>query len=146
MDEDDPNSSGLSRKTIDQELEASLDRLGMETIDLYQTHRWDYDTPIEETLRALYDAVRREKVRYIGTSSQWAHQFADALYASDRLGLERFVSMQNHYNLVYREEREMLPLCAKEGVGVVPGARSHAAISPAPRRVPRDGSRRVHGR
>ncbi|TYT63830.1 aldo/keto reductase [Natrialba swarupiae] len=121
MDEDDPNSSGLSRKTIDQELEASLDRLGMETIDLYQTHRWDYDTPIEETLRALYDAVRREKVRYIGTSSQWAHQFADALYASDRLGLERFVSMQNHYNLVYREEeREMLPLCAKEGVGVVP--------------------------
>ncbi|MEY7852219.1 aldo/keto reductase [Natrarchaeobius sp. A-rgal3] len=121
MDEDDPNSSGLSRKTIDQELEASLDRLGMETIDLYQTHRWDYDAPIEETLRALDDAVRRENVRYIGTSSQWAHQFAKALHTSERLGLERFVSMQNHYNLVYREEeREMLPLCAKEGVGVVP--------------------------
>ncbi|RQG94091.1 aldo/keto reductase [Natrarchaeobius chitinivorans] len=121
MDEDDPNSGGLSRKTIEQELEASLDRLGMDTIDLYQTHRWDDDTPIEETLRALDDAVRREKVRYVGTSSQWAHQFAEALHASDRLGLERFVSMQNHYNLVYREEeREMLPLCEREGVGVIP--------------------------
>ncbi len=116
-----PNETGLSRKTVDQELQKSLDRLGVETIDLYQTHRWDYDTPIEETLRALDDAVRRNDLRYIGTSSQWAYQFADALQTSDRLGVERFVSMQNHYNLTYREEeREMLPLCENEGIGVVP--------------------------
>ena len=116
-----PNETGLSRKTIEQELENSLDRLGMETVDLYQTHRWDYETPIEETLRALDDAVRRNKVRYIGTSSQWAYQFADALRTSERLGLERFVSMQDHYNLVYREEeREMLPLCEQERIGVIP--------------------------
>ncbi|WP_121743746.1 aldo/keto reductase [Natronorubrum halophilum] len=121
MDPDNPNSSGLSRKTIEQELEASLDRLGVDTIDLYQTHRWDSETPIETTLRALDDAVRRGTVRYVGTSSMWAHQFADALRTSDRLGLERFATMQNHYNLFYREEeREMLPLCAKEGVGVTP--------------------------
>ncbi|WP_158059322.1 aldo/keto reductase [Halorussus halophilus] len=121
MDDEDPNSGGLSRKAIEQELENSLDRLGMDTIDLYQIHRWDDDTPIEETLRALDDAVRREKVRYLGASSMWAHQFADALHTSERLGLDRFVSMQNHYNLVYREEeREMLPLCQKEGVGVMP--------------------------
>lgn len=116
-----PNEAGLSRKTIEQELEHSLERLGLETVDLYQTHRWDYETPIEETLRALDDAVRRNRVRYVGTSSQWAHQFADALHASERLGLDRFVSMQNHYNLVYREEeREMLPLCEREGIGVIP--------------------------
>jgi aryl-alcohol dehydrogenase-like predicted oxidoreductase len=116
-----PNEEGVSRKTVDQELEHSLDRLGMETVDLYQTHRWDYETPIEETLRALDDAVRRNRVRYVGTSSQWAHQLAEALHTSERLGLERFVSMQNHYNLVYREEeREMLPLCEREGVGVIP--------------------------
>ena len=121
MDPDKPNASGLSRKTIEQELEASLDRLGMETIDLYQTHRWDYDTPIDETLRALDDAVRRGKVRYVGTSSMWAHQFAEALQTSERLNLERFATMQNHYNLFYREEeREMLPLCEKEGIGVIP--------------------------
>jgi len=121
MREDDPNSGGLSRKAIEQELAASRERLGMETIDLYQIHRWDDDTPIETTLRALDDAVRRGHVRYIGASSMWAHQFADALHTSDRLGLERFVTMQNHYNLVYREEeREMLPLCAKENVGVIP--------------------------
>ncbi|MFB6069317.1 MAG: aldo/keto reductase [Halobacterium sp.] len=121
MDEDDPNSGGLSRKAIEQELANSLDRLGMETVDLYQIHRWDYDTPIETTLRALDDAVRRGQVRYLGASSMWAHQFADALHASDRLGLERFLTMQNHYNLAYREEeREMLPLCEKENVGVIP--------------------------
>ncbi|WP_123538195.1 aldo/keto reductase [Halosimplex salinum] len=121
MDEENPNASGLSRKAIEQELDNSLDRLGMETVDLYQTHRWDYDTPIEQTLRALDDAVRRDQVRYVGTSSQWAHQFADALHTSDRLGLERFQTMQNHYNLAYREEeREMLPLCEREGVGVIP--------------------------
>ncbi|MDY6819825.1 MAG: aldo/keto reductase [Halobacteriales archaeon] len=121
MDADNPNASGLSRKAIEQELENSLDRLGMDTVDLYQIHRWDYDTPIEETLRALDDAVRRNQTRYIGASSMWAYQFADALHTSDRLGLERFVSMQNHYNLLYREEeREMLPLCQQEGVGVIP--------------------------
>jgi aryl-alcohol dehydrogenase-like predicted oxidoreductase len=121
MDEDDHNSGGLSRKAIEQELAASLDRLGMDTIDLYQIHRWDYGTPIEETLRALDDAVRRDQVRYIGASSMWTHQFADALHTSNSLGLERFVSMQNHYNLLYREEeRETLPLCAREGIGVVP--------------------------
>ncbi|QSX01023.1 aldo/keto reductase [Haloterrigena alkaliphila] len=137
MDPDNPNASGLSRKAIEQELEASLDRLGLETVDLYQTHRWDYDTPIDETLRALDDAVRRGKVRYVGTSSMWAHQFAEALQTSDRLGLERFATMQNHYNLFYREEeREMLPLCEKEGIGVIPwsplargvGTRPHTEI------------------
>jgi len=121
MDETNPNASGLSRKAIEQELANSLDRLGMETIDLYQTHRWDYDAPIDGTLGALDDAVRREQVRYVGTSSQWAHQFAEALHTSDRLGLERFQTMQNHYNLAYREEeREMLPLCEREGIGVIP--------------------------
>ena len=121
MDENDPNTGGLSRKTVEQELDASLDRLGMETVDLYQIHRWDEDTPIEETLRALDDAVRRGKTRYVGASSMWTHQFADALHASDRLGLERFATMQNHYNLVYREEeREMLPYCQQEGIGVIP--------------------------
>ncbi|WP_423751426.1 aldo/keto reductase [Salinirarus marinus] len=121
MDEDNPHSGGLSRKTIEQELENSLARLGMETIDLYQIHRWDYETPIETTMRALDDAVRRGKVRYLGASSMWAHQFADALHTSDRLGLERFLTMQNHYNLAYREEeREMLPLCERAGVAVIP--------------------------
>jgi aryl-alcohol dehydrogenase-like predicted oxidoreductase len=121
MDETDPNSGGLSRKAIEQELERSLDRLGMETVDLYQTHRWDDETPIETTLRTLDDAVRRGQVRYLGGSSMWAYQFADALHTSDRLGLERFATMQNHYNLLYREEeREMLPLCRRENVGVMP--------------------------
>jgi aryl-alcohol dehydrogenase-like predicted oxidoreductase len=121
MDDDDPNSGGLSRKAIEQELAASLDRLGMETVDLYQTHRWDYDTPIETTLRALDDAVRRGQARHVGASSMWAHQLADSLATSDRAGLERFATMQNHYNLVYREEeREVLPLCAREGLGVIP--------------------------
>jgi aryl-alcohol dehydrogenase-like predicted oxidoreductase len=121
MDDDDPNSGGLSRKTVEQELDASLDRLGMDTVDLYQIHRWDYDTPIEETMRALDDSVRRGKTRYVGASSMWAHQFADALHTSDRLGLDRFATMQNHYNCVYREEeREMLPFCQQEGIGVIP--------------------------
>ena len=121
MDEDDPNSGGLSRKAIEQELDNSLDRLGMDTVDLYQVHRWDDDTPIEETLRALDDAVRRGQVRYVGASSMWTYQFATSLHASDRLGLERFATMQNHYNLLYREEeREMLPFCREEGTGVLP--------------------------
>ncbi|TKX47513.1 aldo/keto reductase [Halorubrum sp. SD690R] len=121
MDESNPNSGGLSRKAIEQELSNSLDRLGMETVDLYQIHRWDDDTPIEETLAALDDAVRRGDVRHVGASSMWAYQFAEALHASDREGYERFATMQNHYNLAYREEeREMLPLCEKEGIGVMP--------------------------
>jgi len=121
MDEENPNSGGLSRKAIEQELSNSLSRLGMDTVDLYQIHRWDYDTPIEQTLRALDDAVRRGQARYVGASSMWAHQFADSLRTSEREGLERFATMQNHYNLLYREEeREMLPLCEKESVGVMP--------------------------
>ena len=93
----------------------------MEMVDLYQIHRWDDNTPIEQTLRALDDAVRRKQVRYIGASSMWAYQFVEALYTSDRLGLEQFVTMQNHYNLAYREEeREMLPFCEKEDIGVIP--------------------------
>ena len=121
MDDENPNSGGLSRKAIEQELERSLDRLGMDTIDLYQIHRWDYDAPIAETLAALDDAVRRGDVRYVGASSMWAHQFAESIHTSDREGYERFATMQNHYNLAYREEeREMLPLCAKEGIGVMP--------------------------
>ncbi len=121
MDEENPNASGLSRKAIEQELSNSLDRLGMDTIDLHQIHRWDYDTPIEETLRTLDDAVRRGDVRYIGASSMWANQFADALNTSELRGLDRFITMQNHYNLVYREEeREMIPLCENEGIGIMP--------------------------
>ena len=121
MDEDNPHSGGLSRKAIEQELAASLDRLGMETVDLYQIHRWDEGTPIETTLRALDDAVRRGQVRHLGASSMWAYQFARALHTSDRLGLDRFATMQNHYNLLYREEeREMLPLCAEADIGVIP--------------------------
>ena len=121
MDESNPNSGGLSRKAIEQELSNSLDRLAMDTIDLYQIHRWDDDTPIEETLAALDDAVRRGDVRYVGASSMWAHQFAESLRVSEREGHERFATMQDHYNLAYREEeREMLPLCEKAGVGVMP--------------------------
>jgi aryl-alcohol dehydrogenase-like predicted oxidoreductase len=121
MDDDNPNSGGLSRKAIEQELANSLDRLGMETVDLYQTHRWDYETPVEETLRTLDDAVRRGQVRHLGASSMWAHQFARALHTSDRLALARFLTMQNHYNLLYREEeREMLPLCREADVAVIP--------------------------
>jgi aryl-alcohol dehydrogenase-like predicted oxidoreductase len=121
MDDDNPHSGGLSRKAIEQELAASLGRLGMDTVDLYQIHRWDDDAPIEQTLRALDDAVRRNQVRYLGASSMWAYQFAEALHASGRLGLDRFLTMQNHYSLLYREEeREMLPLCEREDVGVIP--------------------------
>ena len=116
-----PNSAGLSRKVIFAELEASLRRLQTDYIDLYQIHRWDYGTPIEETLEALHDAVKSGKVRYIGASSMHAWQFTRALYLADLHGWTRFVSMQNHYNLIYREEeREMLPLCADQGIGVIP--------------------------
>ena len=116
-----PNSAGLSRKAIFAELEASLRRLQTDHIDLYQIHRWDYGTPIEETLEALHDAVKSGKIRYIGASSMHAWQFTRALYLADLHGWTRFVSMQNHYNLIYREEeREMLPLCADQGIGVIP--------------------------
>jgi len=116
-----PNGGGLSRKAIFTEIDASLRRLGMDYVDLYQIHRWDYGTPIEETLDALNDVVKSGKVRYIGASSMYAWQFCKALYLADRRGWTRFVTMQDHYNLLYREEeREMLPLCAAEGVGVLP--------------------------
>jgi len=118
---DEPNGRGLSRKAIFFELDQSLRRLQTDYIDLYQIHRWDYETPIEETLEALHDAVKCGKVRYIGASSMYAWQFAKALYLAQRHGWTRFVSMQNHYNLLYREEeREMIPLCLSEGVGVIP--------------------------
>ena len=118
---DEPNGQGLSRKAIFFELDQSLRRLQTDYVDLYQIHRWDYETPIEETLEALHDAVKCGKVRYIGASSMHAWQFAKALYLADLHGWTRFVSMQNHYNLLYREEeREMLPLCQAEGIGVIP--------------------------
>ena len=118
---DGPNEKGLSRKHIFDAIDGSLRRLGTDYVDLYQIHRWDSETPIEETLDALDDLVRAGKVRYIGASSMFAWQLAKALYIADRQGWTRFVSMQNHYNLVYREEeREMLPLCLEEGLGVLP--------------------------
>ena len=116
-----PNGGGLSRKAILSEIENSLRRLGTDYVDLYQIHRWDYDTPIEETLEALHDVVRAGKARYIGASSMYAWQFAKALYTADLNGWTRFVTMQNHYNLLYREEeREMMKLCADQGIGVLP--------------------------
>jgi aryl-alcohol dehydrogenase-like predicted oxidoreductase len=116
-----PNQRGLSRKHIFESIDNSLRRLGTDFVDLYQIHRWDAHTPIEETLEALNDLVRAGKVRYIGGSSMYAWQFAKALYTSDAHGWARFVSMQDHYNLVYREEeREMIPLCLDQGVGVIP--------------------------
>ena len=116
-----PNQRGLSRKHIFDACDASLKRLGTDYIDLYQIHRFDPNTPIEETLSALDDLVRSGRVRYLGASSMFAYQFAQMLYTADLSGFNRFVSMQNHYNLIYREEeREMLPLCESEGVGVIP--------------------------
>ncbi len=118
---EEPNGRGLSRKAILFELDQSLLRLQTDYIDLYQTHRWDYETPIEETLEALHDAFKAGKVRYIGASSMYAWQFAKALYVSRLNGWSRFVSMQNHLNLLYREEeREMLGLCQSEGMAVIP--------------------------
>jgi aryl-alcohol dehydrogenase-like predicted oxidoreductase len=117
----DANARGLSRKAILREIDASLKRLGTDYVDLYQIHRWDYATPIEETLAALHDVVKAGKARYLGASSMHAWQFCKALYLADRHGWTRFVSMQNQYNLLYREEeREMLGLCAAEGIGVIP--------------------------
>lgn len=117
----EPNGRGLSRKAVFYELDQSLRRLETDYVDLYQIHRWDYHTPIEETLEALHDVVKSGKVRYIGASSMFAWQFTKALYLADLHGWARFVSMQNHYNLIYREEeREMIPLCQAEGVGIIP--------------------------
>ncbi len=116
-----PNDRGLSRAHILRSIDDSLQRLGTDYVDLYQIHRWDPETPIEETLEALHDVVRSGKARYIGASSMYAWQFAKALYLADLHGWTRFISMQNHYNLVYREEeREMIPLCLDQGIGIVP--------------------------
>jgi aryl-alcohol dehydrogenase-like predicted oxidoreductase len=116
-----PNGRGLSRKAIFTAIDASLRRLGTDYVDLYQIHRWDYCTPIEETLEALHDVVKSGKVRYLGASSMYAWQFSKALHLARQHGWTPFVTMQNHYNLLYREEeREMMPLCASEGIGVVP--------------------------
>jgi aryl-alcohol dehydrogenase-like predicted oxidoreductase len=116
-----PNGRGLSRKAILHEIDASLKRLGTDYVDLYQIHRWDPAVPIEETMEALHDVVRAGKARYLGASSMWAWQFAKAQHVAERHGWARFVSMQNHYNLVYREEeREMVGLCRDQGVGMIP--------------------------
>src|SRR5512136_3218568 len=118
---DGPNGEGLSRKAILSEIDNSLKRLGTDYVDLYQIHRWDYTTPIEETMEALNDVIESGKARYIGGSSMFAWQFAKAQYTADLHGWRRFVSMQNHYNLVYREEeREMIPFCIDQGIGLIP--------------------------
>ena len=116
-----PNGGGLSRKAIMTEIDASLRRLGTDYVDLYQIHRWDPLTPVEETMEALHDVVKAGKARYLGASSMWAWQFAKAQWTAERHGWTPFVSMQDHYNLLYREEeREVLPFCADQGVGVIP--------------------------
>ena len=118
---DGPNGAGLSRKAILSEIDHSLKRLGTDYVDLYQIHRWDYQTPIEETMEALHDVVRAGKTRYIGASAMFAWQFQKALYTAEKHGWTRFISMQDHLNLIYREEeREMLPLCREEKIGVIP--------------------------
>ncbi len=118
---DDPNQRGLSRKHLMHAIDDSLRRLGTDYVDLYQIHRFDYETPIEETLCALHDMVKAGKALYIGASSMFAWQFATMLHTADRLGLTRFATMQNHYNLIYREEeREMIPLCRAERIGLIP--------------------------
>jgi aryl-alcohol dehydrogenase-like predicted oxidoreductase len=129
-----PNGRGLSRKAILHEIDASLRRLGVDYVDIYQIHRWDGATPIAETMEALHDVVRAGKARYLGASSMWAWQFAKAQHIADKEGWTRFVSMQNHWNLLYREEeREMAPLCRDQGVGMIPWsplARGKLARSP----------------
>jgi 1-deoxyxylulose-5-phosphate synthase len=141
------NSGGLSRKHILSGIDASLQRLGMDYVDLYQIHRWDYRTPIEETMEALHDVVRAGKARYIGASSMFAWQFAKAQHVADVHGWTRFVSMQNHYNLLYREEeREMIPQCIDQGVAVIPwsplarGVLAGSRTREGERRTTRSGS------
>jgi aryl-alcohol dehydrogenase-like predicted oxidoreductase len=134
-----PNMKGLSRKHIQQGCEASLRRLGVETIDLYQVHRFDPHTPLDETLAALDMLVRKGKVRYLGASSTAAWKFAQALSLSERNGWARFVTMQNHYNLIYREEeREMIPLCQAEGIGVIPWSPLARGLLAGTRKTPGD--------
>ncbi len=136
------NTGGLSRKHIMAGIDASLTRLDMDYVDLYQIHRWDYRTPIEETMQALHDVVQAGKARYIGASSMFAWQFAKAQHAADRHGWTRFVSMQNHYNLLYREEeREMIPQCLDQGVGVIPWSPLARGVLTGNRT--RDGERRT---
>ncbi|MZQ86886.1 aldo/keto reductase [Paenibacillus sp. 5J-6] len=134
-----PNGAGLSRKAIMSEIDKSLKRLGTDYVDLYQIHRWDYHTPIEETMEAMHDVVKAGKARYIGASAMYAWQFLKALHTAEKNGWTRFVSMQNHLNLIYREEeREMLPLCKEEKIGVIP-------YSPlASGRLTRDWSESTH--
>lgn len=136
---DGPNGAGLSRKAIMSEIDKSLKRLGTDYVDLYQIHRWDYRTPIEETMEALHDVVKAGKARYIGASAMYAWQFLKALHVAENNGWTRFVSMQNHLNLIYREEeREMLPLCKEEKIGIIP-------YSPlAGGRLTRDWSEKTH--
>jgi aryl-alcohol dehydrogenase (NADP+) len=135
------NEKGLSRKSIMAQIDASLTRLGMDYVDLYQIHRFDYETPIEETLEALNDVVRAGKARYIGASSMYAWQFAKMLAVSDENGWSRFVSMQPQYNLVYREEeREMLPLCRGEGIGVIPWSPLARGFLAGGRAQPKEGN------
>ncbi len=134
-----PNRKGLSRKAIMSEIDKSLKRLGTDYVDLYQIHRWDYDTPIEETMEALHDVVKAGKALYIGASSMYAWQFLKANYTAEKHGWTKFVSMQNHYNLIYREEeREMLPLCKEENIAVIPYS------SLASGRLTRDASEKTH--
>ena len=147
-----PNGEGLSRAAIMTAVDDSLRRLGTDYIDLYQIHRWDHRTPIAETMEALNDVVRAGKVRYLGASSMWAWQFATAQHVADTNGWTRFVSMQNHYNLLHREEeREMLPLCADQGIGVIPWsplARGHLTrpwASTTDRTVTDDFGRTLYG-
>ena len=141
-----PNGGGLSRKAILHEIDASLRRLGVDYVDLYQIHRWDPATPIEETMEALNDVVRAGKARYLGASSMHAWQFAKAQHVAEARGWTRFVSMQNHYNLLYREEeREMVPLCLDQGVGLIPWsplARGHLARPPKATETKRSGTDR----
>jgi aryl-alcohol dehydrogenase-like predicted oxidoreductase len=141
---DRPNDRGLSRKHIMASIDASLTRLGTDHVDLYQIHRWDPETPIEETMEALHDVVKAGKARYIGASSMYAWQFAKAQHTADLAGWTRFVSMQDHYNLIYREEeREMHPLCIDQGVGVIPWsplARGRLTRLPEERITTRSGS------
>src|SRR5581483_2339947 len=145
-----PNGAGLSRKAILSEIDHSLKRLGTEYVDLYQIHRWDYQTPIAETMEALHDVVRAGKARYIGASAMYAWQFQQALHVAETHGWTRFVSMQNHLNLIYREEeREMLPLCRAEGIGVIPYsplARGKLAREHGPAATKRSGTDESLGR